>query len=396
MANTLLTPDMITKEALRILHQKLNFVGNINRQYDDSFAKSGAKIGDTLRIRKPVRYTVTDGAALGSQDSTETSVSLPITNQKHVPMSFTSAELTLDIDEFSKRFIEPAMAQLAASVEFDVLSKRYKDVFNVVGTPGSPLNSLKTVLEGRKKLNDNLAPNDGKRYTILNTQANVDLVDALKGLFQDSAAIKEQYKEGMMGRTAGFDFYENTLMPIHTAGAGVDDAYLVNGAGQTGSSLVVDGGLGALKAGDVFTIAGVFQVHPETRQSTGVLQQFVVTADYAGGAGSVAISPAIITSGAYQTVSGPPADNAAMTFIGAASTAFQQSLQFHESAFTFATADLVLPQGVDFASRQTYDGISLRIIRQYDINTDAFPCRVDVLYGSASLYPQLAVRAVNN
>jgi hypothetical protein len=395
MANTLLTPDMITKEALRVLHQKLNFVGNIDRQYDNSFAKSGAKIGDTLRIRKPVRYTVTDGATLGTQDSTETSVSLPITNQKHVPMSFTSEELTLDIDDFSKRFIEPAMAQLAASVEFDVLSNRYKDVFNLVGTPGSAV-TFKNILESRKKLNDNLAPMDGERCVTMNTQANVDLVDGLKGLFQDSSQISKQYKEGLMGVTAGYNFYENTLIPSHTAGAGVDDAYLVNGAAESGSAITVDGGAGALVKGDVFTIAGVFMVHPETRQSTGVLQQFTVTANYAGGAGDISISPPITASGAYQTVSNVPADNAPLTFVGTASTAFQQSLAFHKSAFTFATADLVLPQGVDFASRQTYDGISLRIIRQYDINTDAFPCRVDVLYGSASLYPQLASRVANN
>lgn len=393
MANTNLTPDQITRESLRILHQKLNFIGNIDRQYDDSFAKKGAKIGDTLRIRKPVRYQVTDGAALGTQDSTETSVSLPVTSQKHVPMSFTSEELTLDIDDFSKRYIEPAMAQLASSVEFDVMSKRYKDVFNVVGTPGAAV-TFKNFLESRKKLNDNLAPMDGERCVTMNTQANVDLVDSLKGLFNNTAEISKQYKEGMMGQTAGYKFYENTLVPAHTVGAG--SGYLVNGAAQSGASLVVDTGTGAVSKGDVFTIAGVFMVHPESRQSTGVLQQFVVTADYAGGGGSVSISPSIVTSGAYQTVNAAPADNAAITLLGTASTAFQQSLAFHKSAFTFATADLVLPQGVDFASRQSYDGISLRIIRQYDINTDAFPCRVDILYGSASLYPQLACRVANN
>jgi hypothetical protein len=265
----------------------------------------------------------------------------------------------------------------------------------LVGTPGSAV-TFKNILESRKKLNDNLAPMDGERCVTMNTQANVDLVDGLKGLFQDSSQISKQYKEGLMGVTAGYNFYENTLIPSHTAGAGVDDAYLVNGAAESGSAITVDGGAGALVKGDVFTIAGVFMVHPETRQSTGVLQQFTVTANYAGGAGDISISPPITASGAYQTVSNVPADNAPLTFVGTASTAFQQSLAFHKSAFTFATADLVLPQGVDFASRQTYDGISLRIIRQYDINTDAFPCRVDVLYGSASLYPQLASRVANN
>lgn len=392
MPNTLLTPDMITKEALRILHQKANFIGSMNRAYDDSFAQSGAKIGDSLRIRLPNRYTVRTGATLSAQDTTEQATTLQVNNQKGVDLNFSSAELSLDIDDFSKRILEPAMAQLAASVESDAFSMAL-DVPNVVGAAGSAT-TFKNVLEARKKLSDNLAPT-AERRLILNTQDNVDLVDSLKGLFQDSSTISQQYKEGMVGKTAGFDaIYENTLIPNFTNGAGA--GYLVNGAAQSGSSLIVDTGTGALPKGAIFTIANVFAVHPESRLSTGVLQQFVVTSAYTGGAGTVSIYPAIVASGALQTVNAVPADNAAITVYNTASDVTTTSLAFHKDAFTFATADLVLPKGVDFASRQVYDGISIRVVRQYDVNNDAFPCRLDILYGYKAIRPQLACRIQSN
>lgn len=392
MANTILTPDMITKEALRILHQKANFIGSMNRAYDDSFAQSGAKIGDSLRIRLPNRYTVRTGATLSAQDTTEQQTTLQVSTQKGVDLNFTSNELTLSLDDFSKRILEPAMAQLAASVESDAFNM-VKDVPNVVGAAGSAV-TFKNVLEARKKLSDNLAPTSD-RNLILNTQDNVDLVDSLKGLFQDSAEISKQYREGMVGRTAGFNgIYENTLIPNFTNGAGT--GYLVNGGSQSGASLIVDTGTGALPKGTVFTIANVYAVHPESRLSTGVLQQFVVTADYAGGGGTVSIYPSIVASGALQTVNAAPADNAAITVFGTASDTTTTSLAFHKDAFTFATADLVMPKGVDFAAREVYDGISIRVVRQYDVNNDAFPCRLDILYGYKAIRPQLACRIAAN
>ena len=392
MSNTILTPDMITKEALRILHQKANFIGSMNRAYDDSFAQSGAKIGDSLRIRLPNRYTVRTGATLSAQDTTEQQTTLQVSTQKGVDLNFTSNELTLSLDDFSKRILEPAMAQLAASVESDAFNM-VKDVPNVVGAAGSAV-TFKNVLEARKKLSDNLAPTSD-RNLILNTQDNVDLVDSLKGLFQDSNEISKQYREGMVGRTAGFNgIYENTLIPNFTNGAGT--GYLVNGGSQSGASLIVDTGTGALPKGTVFTIANVYAVHPESRLSTGVLQQFVVTADYAGGGGTVSIYPSIVASGALQTVNAAPADNAAITVFGTASDTTTTSLAFHKDAFTFATADLVMPKGVDFAAREVYDGISIRVVRQYDVNNDAFPCRLDILYGYKAIRPQLACRIAAN
>ena len=398
MANTLLTPNQITREALRILHQKLTFIGNINRSYDDSFAKSGAKIGDSLRIRLPNQYVVRSGATLNAQDTNEQSVTLQVNNQKGVDLNFTSVDLTLSLDDFSTRILEPAMAVLAANIEADALNM-YKDVYNVVGTAGTVPNALKTYLQARKVLNDNLAPMDNNRSMQLTTGANVEIVDALKGLFNDSTQISKQYREGIMGRTAGFDWYENTLMPTHTNGTQAT-GFTVNGAGQTGSNLNI-GGLTAantLTKGTVFTIAGVYQVHPETKAITTNLQQFVVTSDFtaSGTTGTIGISPAIVTSGALQNVNTSPANSAVCSVVsGAVSTGYGQNIAHHKDAFTFATADLVMPSGVDFAAREVFDGISMRVVRQYDINNDKFPCRIDVLYGYKTIRPQLACRVTN-
>jgi len=390
MANTILTATAVTREALRVLHQKLNFVGSITREYDDSFARQGAKVGDTLKVRLPNQYVVRSGATLSAQDTTESSVDLKVQTQKGVDLNFTSVDLTLSLDDFSERVIEPAMSVLAATIEADAMNM-YKDVYNQVNNQGVAATFAK-ILQGRKILVDNLAPL-ASRTANLNTQDNVDLVDALKGLFNDRATIAKQHREGFMGRTAGFDFMENTLWPSHARSA-ANGAYLINGASQTGSTLTVDTGANAPAAGDVFTIAGVFRVHPETKQSTGILQQFVV------GAGATItswpIAPAIVTTGALQNVSGAPADNAAITIAGTASTNHGISMAYHKGAFAFATADMVMPRGVDFAAREVFDGVSMRIVRQYDINNDKFPCRLDVLYGFKTLRPQLACRLANN
>lgn len=392
MANTLLTPTAVTRKALMILHQKLQFIGSINRQYDSSFAKSGAKIGDSLKIRLPNEYVVRSGPTLSTQDTTETSTTLQVATQKGVDLNFTSTDLTLSLDDFASRILEPAMAVLAANIEADALTMR-KDVYNIIDNDAAAI-SFKNVMQARGVLNDNLAPPDNNRNVILSTAHEVSLVDALKGLFQDSTAIRDQYREGMMGRTGGFDFMSSSQMTDHTTGtAAKTTGYLVNGASQTGAAITVDTGTTTFLKGDIITFAGVYRVHPETKVSTGQLQQFVVTADSGTSATSLAISPSITTSGARQNVSGSPADNAAIVKVGAgANETYSGSLAFHRDAFTFATADLVMPQGVDFSAREVYDGISMRIVRQYDINSDKFPARLDVLYGFRTIRPQLACR----
>ena len=389
MPNTILTATAVTREALRVLHQKLNFVGTITRDYDETFAQQGAKVGDTLKIRLPNQYTVRTGSTLSAQDTTESTVDLKVQTQKGVDLNFTSVDLTMALDDFSERIIEPAMSVLAANVEADAMTM-YRDVYNQVQGAGPA--TFARVLQGRKILVDNLAPLNGRTCN-LNTQDNVDLVDALKGLFNDKATISKQNREGYMGRTAGFDFMENTLWPSHPRGPS-NGAFIVNGAGQTGATLTVSTGAGIPVAGDIITIAGVFRVHPETKQATTNLQQFVV----GGGATltSFPISPAIVTTGALQNVSASPANAAAVSIAGTLSTGHGISMAYQKGAFAFATADMVMPRGVDFASREVFDGVSMRIVRQYDINSDKFPCRLDILYGFKTIRPQLACRLGNN
>jgi hypothetical protein len=390
---------MITAKALAILHQKCNFIGAINRQYDDSFANSGAKIGSTLRIRLPVQYTVSTTPALSLQNTVETQVSLPITNQYHVDFSFSSAELTLSIDDFSARYIEPAIAVLAAQIEATCIGMMWPTVYNQVGTSGAA-QTFKTVLQSRKLLLDNLTPQSKQWQLRINTQDNVDLVDALKGLFQQSTQIARQYTDGVMGLAAGFEWAESTHFTTQTRGAESATYTTAITTGQnTGGTLAVITGTGAGNAGDIFTIAGVFRVHPETKVNSGVLQQFVLTAAYAGGGGNMSIAPAInaVIGSPQQNVVVPSANaTAAITFQGTASTATGLSLAFHPDAFTFATADLVMPGGVDMASRVVKDGISMRAVRQYSISDDTMPIRIDVLWGAAALRPQLACRLVAN
>lgn len=402
MANTILTPTAVTRESLRILHQKLNFVGKINRQYDSSYAKDGAKIGDSLKIRLPNEYSVRTGAVMDVQDTAESSVTLQVATQKGVDVNFTSTELTLSLDDFSERVLDPAMSVLAANIESDVMSM-YKDVYNEVSDVGAAI-TLGDVLNGAKVLTDNLAPSSN-RCLNLNTQDNVDLVSALSGLFNPHANLSKNYREGMIANQfVGFqEVYENTLWPIHTTGTddGTGD-YLVNNAGtiaQGSTSITVDTGAGTWRNGDIFYFDNVNRVHPETKANTGVLQPFVVTADAGTSATTINFSPALYSTGAKQNVSAMPANNAKLnklesdrsTAIGNAAD-YRVSLGFHKDAFAFATADLIMPGGVDFKAREVMDNISLRIVRQYDINNDKLPCRIDVLYGYKTIRPQLACR----
>lgn len=394
MANSILTPTAVTREALAVLHQKLNFIGNINRTYDKQFAIEGAKIGATVNVRLPNQYVTRDGATLSAQDTTETSVPLAISNQTGVDLNFTSTDLTLSLQDFSARILEPAMSVLAATLE----SRAYAmalDVYQNVNNIGSAA-AFKSVLQARKVLQDALVPVSDRSVT-LNTQDNVDMVDTLKGLFNDSVTISKQNKEGMLGRTGGFDFYENTLIPTQVTGtAAAATGYIVNGASQVGAGVIVSTGSATFKKGDIITFVGVNRVHPETKADTGSLQPFVITADYAGGAGTLAVSPSIVVTGGRQNVTASPANGVAVAKIGAASGVYRPSLAFHKDAFAFATADLVMPQGVDFAAREVMDGLSLRIVRQYSISNDQFPTRLDVLWGCKTIRPELACRILSN
>ena len=398
MANSLLTIDMITRKALEILENNLVITRTVNRQYDDSFAVEGAKIGSTLRIRLPDRALVTDGAALQVQDDNEQFTTLTVSSQKHIGVNFTSAELTMQLDDFAERVLKPRISQLASSIDADVANS-YKSIFQSVGTPGTtPATSL-VLLQAQQKLNESAAVMS-PRYATVNPAANAGLVEGLKGLFNPVNTISRQFKNGLMGEgVLGLDEINmSQSIKQHTTGSRTGAHTVTTTVSTQGQATINITGTGSqtIAAGDVFTIASVFAVNPQTRESTGSLQQFVVTeANTASGGAytSVKISPAIYTSSnALATVDSFPQSSAVVTFLGSASTQYPQNLVYHKDAISFATADLLLPQGVDMASRQVHNGISMRVVRQYDINNDRLPCRIDVLYGFSTIRPPMAVR----
>ena len=390
MANSLLTIDMITKELLRLAHEKTTFLGTINRQFDSAFGKASGKIGDTLRIRKPAQYVRRQGSrVMDVQDAEEQNTTLVTATQDGVDMRFNSRELSLDLENFSKEHLEPAMAVLVSGIESDVLQGVTKDVYNLAGTAGSPPTDLVATGQARAKLNQNLAPKDGNRCIQMDSVTMGGLVNGLKGLFQDSTQIKEQYREGMVGRTAMADFYENERIWTMTNGADVAGAINQTTFAQGLSTLTVDAYSAAAEVGSVFTIADIYQVHPETKASYAHLQQFTVTAATTT---SLSFSPAVYWSGAKQNISKTLDNNDVITHVGSASTSYAQNLMYHKDAFTFATAELPLMADAAKCSVQTYDNLSLRCWQASDIRNDEMLTRIDILYGSKAIRPEWACR----
>jgi len=399
MANSLLTIDMITRKSLEILENNLVISRNCNKEYDDSFAVEGAKIGSTLRIRLPDRALVTDGAALQVQDDNEQYTTLTVSSQKHIGINFTSAELTMQLDDFAERVLKPRISQLASSVDADV-ANAYKSIFNTVGTPGTTPATALVLLQAQQKLNESATPMS-PRYATVNPAANAGLVNGLSGFFNPAGTISRQFKTGMMGEgVLGYDEMNMSQSIVnHTTGnfpaAPICASTVPSTQGATTLDITYTSGTKSLKQGDVFTIAAVYAVNPQTRLSTGSLQQFVVTADQTltSTSATIAFLPAMYTAtNALATIDAFPVASAALVFVGTASTVYPQNLVYHKNAITLATADLLLPQGVDMASRQVHNGISMRIVRQYDINNDRMPCRVDVLYGFSTIRPPMACR----
>ena len=397
MSNTILTIDMITRKSLEILENNLVLTRNVNRQYDDSFAVEGAKIGSTLRIRLPDRALVTDGAALQVQDDNEQFTTLTVASQKHIGVNFTSAELTMQLDDFAERVLKPRISQLASSIDADV-ANAYKTIGNTVGTPGTTPSTSLVLLQAQQKLNENAAVMS-PRYATVNPAANAGLVEGMKGLFNPTDTISKQFKNGMMGTgVLGFDEINmsQSIKQFTTgsrAATGNSVTTTVTAEGTATLALTIGSGL-TVKAGDVFTIADCYAVNPQTRESTGSLFQFVALADATATltAITVTVAPIYTANNALATVDSFPVAGKAVVFVGAASSQYAQNLVYHKDAITFATADLLLPQGVDMAARAVHNGISLRVVRQYDINNDRMPCRIDVLYGFSTIRPQMACR----
>lgn len=401
-SNTLLTIDMITREAARVLHGSSAFLKGVNKQYDSSFGVAGAKIGDTLRVRKPNLYTVRETVVMDVQDTVNNYVSLPVTSRTGVDMNFTSAEMALSLDDFSTNIIKPAMAVMAANIDYRALAMTL-DVYNSVGTPGTTPATSNPWLDAGAKLDENLAP-ASDRTVIMSPRANAATVAGLQALFNAGDEISDQYRNGTMNRALGFKWAMDQNVRNVTTGTNTNRTVtcdLVDSVATGATTLSIDGLSGAtvtITQGEVFTIANCNQVNMETKQSLGILQQFTVTASRTGAGSAITnlpISPTIYgpTSGGRQNVSALPVSGDDLVFYGTtASTVYPQNLAFHRDAFVFATADLPMPRAAQMASRQVLDGISMRIWQGDDIVNDAFPVRCDVLWGCVAVYPQLACR----
>lgn len=393
MSNTELTPSIISKETLVMLENNLVAAGKVNRQFENQFVK----IGTTLTVRKPNRFKVVSGPGLQVQDVVEPSTSITISNQKHVDFQFSSTELTLVIEAFSERYLKPAASELASQLDYDVITN-FNQVFNVLGTPGAVPANFASLAAVGQRMDEGAVPQDD-RTLILNPAAYWSLANGLIGLYVQSVA--EPALKGFLARIANFSIYQDQNVQLQTVGA-YSGTPTVSGAGQTGSAILTAGWgnniTNLLNVGDVFTMAGVYAVNPKSRQSTGALQQFVVTSQASSsgtGTSTINIYPPITTTGAYQTVTASPANGAAITVVGAASTSYAQNIAFVKDTFGLVTVPLEMPDGVDFKAREVYKGVSLRVLRAYDVNSDTLPCRVDVLYGTATYYAELGARLTN-
>jgi hypothetical protein len=416
MANNLLTISKITNEALMVLENELTFTSEVNRDYSDQFAVTGAKIGNTVNVRRPGRFIGTTGPNLSVEDFNETSIPVVLTTQFHVDTQFTTQDLALSMDMFSDRVLKPAIAAIANKIDRDGLVMAKNVTANIVGTAGTPPTGLITYLNAGAYLDAEAAPRDGRRCVVIEPFTSATIVDSLKGLFVPDATLSAQFRKGLMGRDSGgmnwkmdqnvvsqtFGSWATTAGTLTANTTGVFTGSLASGWASTSTITLTNSQTLTLQQGDTFTIANVYGANPQNRQSYGKLRSFVVTQAVTGTAGtiSVTVSPAIITGGQFQNVvvaaTSATATVNAFSLAGTTATAVSspQNILFHRNAYTLATADLIVPEGVHFAGRASAKdtGLSIRVVRQYTINNDAIPTRLDVLYGWAPIYQELACR----
>lgn len=400
MSSTILTPTAVTREAAMILHNECEFVKNINKDYDKDTEYGGQKRGATLKIRLPNQYTVRSGWPINLQETSEESVDLVVATVRGVDVFFTDAELAQSLDNFSKRVLQPAMSRLATEIDSIAFETAYKKVYNLVGTAGTTPSQAAAYLAAGQKLGEMATPRKG-RNVIINPAAEAGTVNGLAALFNPPTQISKQTKEGAMaGNVLGFDWYGSQNCPVHTCGSRTNTTPIVGTNSVEGASTLSVTGAGAgvtYLEGDVFTISAVNAVNPDNKRNTGSLMQFVITetctAD-GGGAVTLKFSPAVYASGAKQNVVALPLQNASIVNVGTASTAYPMNLAFHPEFATFATAKLEMPSDVNFKAQEVMDGISLRILRNYDINSASYPCRIDVLCGIAVVRPSMACRII--
>ena len=409
MSNNLLTISKITNEALMVLENELTFTGQVDRNYDDQFAVVGAKIGQTVNVRRPGRFIGAVGPQLVVEDFNETSVPVTLSTQFQVSTQFTTQDLALSLDMFSDRILKPAIATVANKMDRDGLLVAKNNTANIVGTAGTAPTGLITYLTAAAYLDSEGAPRDGRRSVTIEPFTSSTIVDSLKGLFVPTSQISSQYTKGLMGRdSGGMNWYMDQNVVSQTFGSYSSATLSCNVTTATGflssgwaySSNITIGATSAaatLNQGDTFTIAGVYAVNPQNRQSYGKLRNFVVqstTAIGSGGTATVTVVPAVITAGQFQNVSVTSTGSQTVTPFNNTGVTSPQNILMHRNAFTLACADLELPEGVHFAGRASDKelGLSIRVVRQYTINNDSIPTRLDVLYGWAPLYPELACR----
>lgn len=409
MANTTLTADIIAKEALAILENEFGWMQKLHRAHEDEFSNSvnGYKVGDTISIRRPADFTVRTGATLSTQDVIEGKVTLTIDQQIGVDFQFSSTDLTLKIDDLSERVMKPAMSNILNYMANDVLTTMYKRVYNWVGTPGQTINSYADFGKAPERL-DEMAVPMSDRCAVLAPADHWGLLGSQTALYLQGAA-NSAYRDRELGKIGGVDTYMSQVVPTWTAGTTDNTTPLVKGASQNVTydtakntwtqSLLTDGWDASvtLTEGTVFTISGVNMVNPKTKANTGILQQFVVCADVTAAATTtntttLTISPPIISSGAYQTVSAAPADDATITVMGSASTGYKQNMVFHKNAMALAIVPMEMPQAAYNGARKSYKGISCRVIPIYDGTNDISKWRLDLLYGRKMIDPRLATR----
>ena len=454
MTQQLLTMSYITNEALVVLENELVIANRVTREYSNEFAQTGAKVGNTVNIRRPPRYIGTYGPPLLVEDTFETYTPVVLNYQFHVDVQFTTQDLALSMDMFKKRILKPQIATVANRIDADSAQYFTLNTATSLGLPGIQPSSYKIFSDGRAYLAMEACPTEGEKNVILDPITMSAATDTLKGLFNPQAKIGGYNEKGMVAKEmAGLDWWEDQNAYVFTTGTntGTASAFtLLEGSSYSNTALLATGwaASGTLTVqgftasspvttvGDVFTIGGVYPVNPQNRRQYGrSLKQFVVlppggfgsppngaattgiyyspasltngtfnnstgvyTAD-SNGYCTLTIAEAVIYGGQFQNVTANPSATAAIVFNGGTSvangTVSPQGLIFHKYAYALAFADLPLPQGVEYAARAYDDedvGMSIRMLTQYTINNDSEPTRADVLYGPASLYRSLGIR----
>lgn len=404
MANTIITPAIIAKEALFHLENNIIMGQKVHRQYKKEFVK----IGDSVTIRKPVKFIATDGATRSNQDVIEETTSIVINNRKHVSWNFSSQDLTLTIEEYAERYIKPAMITLSNTIDRALCVEGAQEFFNMTGVPGTTPADFAVLGDTGQKMDEEPVPDDGNRCLVLNPAGRWGLANGMGGTGSggifNAEIVHGMVRRGRLGEIANFDIYGDQNIAVHVVGAHsgtplVNDAAFANDTDLVAFDAMVGTVAGALVKGDIFTIDAVFSVNDVSKESTGVLQQFVVVADVAttGGAGTAQVFPDIndgstVSTAAFQTVDALPADNAGINIVGVASTGYPQNLAFHQNALALVTIPLELPDSAVFKARADWRGYSIRVIKDYDIDSDEEVIRLDILFGVKAIYQELGVR----